>query len=213
MWGSFHDDGTWQEVDELLRTRWRHPHGGQLKIDAACIDASDGDHFDKVLNFCYPENESPSVRHQRPIWRTPLFPDAKGKRIGDKFAMIGVDGLKNVIFDRLAARAGNSLLEVARASLLRATRKRATRRPVCPRPADPAVRAHRKGAKRDARLPCLLVRSANARQGRVRSPRGRTERHGGSGHADVENVGLANNQSPPAAPQPPSSEFRIVDRR
>ena len=77
MWGSFHDDGTWQEVDELLRTRWRHPHGGQLRIDAACIDASDGDHFDKVLNFCYPRMNRRVFAIKGLYRRTPLFPDVQ----------------------------------------------------------------------------------------------------------------------------------------
>ena len=42
IWGSFQDDSTWSEVDELLRTQWRHQHGGRLKIDAACIDCRTG---------------------------------------------------------------------------------------------------------------------------------------------------------------------------
>ena len=39
---------TWDEVDELLRTKWRHPWGGMLKIDAACIDCGDGEDFTNV---------------------------------------------------------------------------------------------------------------------------------------------------------------------
>ena len=52
IWGIPLDDDTWAEVDKLLRQRWRHPHGGQLKVDAAVIDAGDGGHFDAVMAFC-----------------------------------------------------------------------------------------------------------------------------------------------------------------
>ena len=55
IWGSFVDASTWDEFEELLRTKWRHPLGGMMKIDAACVDASDGDHYDQVLNFCVPK--------------------------------------------------------------------------------------------------------------------------------------------------------------
>jgi len=106
IWGSFQDASTWSELDETLRTRWRHPHGGMLRVDAACIDAGDGDHFESVLNFCYP-------RMNRRIFATkglpgarPAFAMAKGKKIGDKLGLVGVDGIKNVIFDRLQRARG-----------------------------------------------------------------------------------------------------------
>ncbi len=41
-------------LDDLLRQRWRHPHGGLLKVDAAAIDAGSGSHYDIVLAFCTP---------------------------------------------------------------------------------------------------------------------------------------------------------------
>ena len=106
IWGSFQDQSTWSELDETLRSRWRHPLGGVLKIDACCIDAGDGDHFESVLAFCYP-------RMNRRIFATkglpgarPAFAMAKGKKIGDKLGLIGVDGLKNIIFDRLQRARG-----------------------------------------------------------------------------------------------------------
>jgi phage terminase large subunit GpA-like protein len=55
IWGSVVDDPTlWIELDELLKSKWKHPHGGWLRVDAAAIDAGDGDHFDKVIAFCAP---------------------------------------------------------------------------------------------------------------------------------------------------------------
>ena len=53
-WGPFTADETWTELDDLLRSRWRHPHGGMLKVDCALVDCSDGDHYDKVLGFTIP---------------------------------------------------------------------------------------------------------------------------------------------------------------
>jgi phage terminase large subunit GpA-like protein len=101
VWGSFQDAGTWDEVDEWLRTRWRHPWGGQLKIDAACIDAGDGDHYEAVLNFCVPKASRRVFAIKGMFGARPGFQMAKGKRIANKLALVGVDTLKNVIFDRL----------------------------------------------------------------------------------------------------------------
>ena len=47
-------DEFWADVDHLLRSRWPHPNGGTLRVDAAAIDAGDGGHYDAVLRFCQP---------------------------------------------------------------------------------------------------------------------------------------------------------------
>ncbi len=54
IWGSYQDQSLWDEVDELLRTKWRHKWGGLLKVDATAIDCSDGDHADHIINFAVP---------------------------------------------------------------------------------------------------------------------------------------------------------------
>jgi phage terminase large subunit GpA-like protein len=101
IWGSFADQGTWDEMDELLRTKWRHPFGGRLKIDAAVMDAGDGDHYDSVMNFCVPKLSRRVFAGKGLFGARPGFAMAKGKRIGGRLALIGVDTIKNVIFDRL----------------------------------------------------------------------------------------------------------------
>jgi phage terminase large subunit GpA-like protein len=101
IFGGFEDDSLWQEVDELLRSRWRHPFGGSLKVDAACVDCSDGDHFDKVINFCVPKMNRRVFASKGMAGARPAFQMAKGKTIAGRMAIIGVDGLKNLIFDRL----------------------------------------------------------------------------------------------------------------
>jgi phage terminase large subunit GpA-like protein len=106
IWGSYTDQGTWDELDDLLRTRWRHPWGGQLKVDAACIDAGDGDHYDTVLNFCLPRMHRRVFATKGLYGARPGFAMAKGKRIEGKLGLIGVDTLKKLIFDRLQRARG-----------------------------------------------------------------------------------------------------------
>ena len=101
IWGSFTDASTWDELEELLRTTWKHPFGGRLKIDAACIDAGDGDHYDAVMNFCVPKLRRRVFPIKGMYGARPGFAMAKGKKVGNKLALVGVDTLKNVIFERL----------------------------------------------------------------------------------------------------------------
>ncbi len=106
VWGSFTEAATWDEFDELLRTKWRHPFGGQLKVDAAVIDCGDGDHYDHVVSFCAPRIGRRVFPGKGMYGNRPGFAMAKGKRVGGKLAIIGVDVLKSVIFDRLARGQG-----------------------------------------------------------------------------------------------------------
>ena len=101
VWGSFAEQSTWEEVDEVLRTKCRHPFGGLLKIDAAVIDAGDGDHYDHVMSFCIPKIHRRIFAGKGLFGARPSFAMAKGKKIKDRLALIGVDTLKNIIFDRL----------------------------------------------------------------------------------------------------------------
>ena len=101
IWGSFTDASTWDELEELLRTTWRHPYGGRLKIDAACVDAGDGDHFDHVMNFCATKLNRRVFPIKGMFGARPGFAMAKGKKVGGKLALVGVDTLKNIIFERL----------------------------------------------------------------------------------------------------------------
>jgi phage terminase large subunit GpA-like protein len=101
IWGSFTDAGTWDELAQLLRLTWRHPHGGTLKVDAAVIDAGDGDHYDPVMNFCVPKMSRRVFPGKGMAGTRPGFAMAKGKKVGGKLALIGVDTLKGQIFNRL----------------------------------------------------------------------------------------------------------------
>jgi phage terminase large subunit GpA-like protein len=161
IWGSFQDGSTWDELDQTLRTRWRHPLGGVIRIDAACIDAGDGDHFDHVLNFCYPRMNRRVFASKGMYGARPAFQLAKGKKIGDKLALIGVDGLKNQIFDRLQRARGirfsGSLEPVYYEQLA------SERRVVRYQRGQPIRRFERTGRTRNEALDCLVYAFA-ARQ-------------------------------------------------
>jgi len=43
IWGEPDDDTLWRELEELLRTRWQHPFGKALVIEATAIDSGDGE--------------------------------------------------------------------------------------------------------------------------------------------------------------------------
>lgn len=101
IWGSPLDNDTWAEVDRLLRQRWQHPHGGSLKVDAAVFDAGDGGHYDAVMAFC-------NARLGRRIlagkgaagFARPAIQASRTKK--GRLFIIGVDGLKTQIINRLA---------------------------------------------------------------------------------------------------------------
>ena len=103
VWGAIDDEHTWRELDELLRRRYRHPFGGELKLDAVCIDGGDGGHLDLVCAFT-------RKRAARRIWCTkgvagfsrPAIQPSKSKlRNGARLWIVGVDNLKSHIFAQL----------------------------------------------------------------------------------------------------------------
>lgn len=54
VWGRATDDTTWQELDEVLKSRWKHPLGGTIGVDSCAVDAGDGNVTDIVQGFCRP---------------------------------------------------------------------------------------------------------------------------------------------------------------
>jgi phage terminase large subunit GpA-like protein len=215
IWGSFQDDSTWSEVDELLRTQWRHQHGGRLKIDAACIDSSDGDHYDTVLNFCVPKTSRRIFAIKGPYGSRPAFQMAKGKSIANKLALVGVDTIKTIIFDRLqraqGVRFSNSLEPIYFEQL--ASERRVLRYSR----GQPIRRFERTGKVRNEALDCLTYAFA-ARQAVKNISLERREAELRGRPLPVvplwKQVPSLSNTSPDTTKrQSPSSEFRIPDRR
>jgi phage terminase large subunit GpA-like protein len=213
IFGGFEDDSLWQEVDELLRSRWRHPFGGSLKIDAACIDCSDGDHFDKVINFCVPKMGRRIFASKGMGGARPAFQMAKGKTIAGRMAIIGVDGLKNVIFDRLTRgrqiRFSNSLEPVYYEQLA------SERRVVRYRMGRPVRRFEPVSARvRNEAIDCATYAFAARSQVHVSFDRREDELKGQAVAPRPMYERLATEAMRAAAnPRDPSSEFRRPDRR
>lgn len=100
VWGSPTDDTTWAEVDDLLRSTWKHPHGGTLRLDAAVIDSGDGGHTDRVYAFTRSRFARKVVSGKGVAGSRPAI--ARSSVKGTPMFLVGVDGLKNQILTRLA---------------------------------------------------------------------------------------------------------------
>lgn len=92
-------DDVWSELDDALRTVWKHPKGGILRVDAAGVDAGDGETMDRVIGFT-------RARMARRIYAlkgaTGNRPSIKASDTkGAKLFIVGVDGLKGQLASRL----------------------------------------------------------------------------------------------------------------
>jgi phage terminase large subunit GpA-like protein len=97
-------DPIWQDLDDLLKQRWQHPHGGQIGIDAAAIDAGSGSHYDIVMKFA-------AARASRRVFAIkgasgfgrPSFKASAGLRSRghERLFIVGSDSLKLALFERL----------------------------------------------------------------------------------------------------------------
>jgi phage terminase large subunit GpA-like protein len=98
------DDSSWMELDALLQTRWTHPLGGQLKIDAAAVDAGDGGMFDRVLSFTSPRLNRRVVGIKGVAGIRPAIVASSTTRAtrGQRLFLVGVDTIKQQIYQRLA---------------------------------------------------------------------------------------------------------------
>lgn len=101
IWGRPLDNTTWYELDELLKSRWPHPLGGTIGVDAAVIDSGDGGVTDAVYGFTRP-------RFNRKImsgkgvsgFQRPAIQKSQAK--GVPLFLVGVDALKAQLLSRLS---------------------------------------------------------------------------------------------------------------
>jgi phage terminase large subunit GpA-like protein len=100
IWGSPDEDTTWQELDDALRTHWKHPSGGLLKVDAAAVDAGDGETMDAVTAFCKPRFGRRVVAIKGASGNRPAILASRSK--GSRLFIVGVDGLKSQLTSRLS---------------------------------------------------------------------------------------------------------------
>ena len=100
LWGSPDEDTTWAELDALLRTRWRHPGGGTLGVEAAIVDS--GDRTDKVYAFTFPRLGRRIFAGKGQAGARPLVEPSHRKVRGGRLMLVGVDAIKSAVYDRLA---------------------------------------------------------------------------------------------------------------
>ena len=100
VWGRYTEEATWQELDELLRSTWQHPHGGTLRVDAALIDSGDGNATDQVMAFCQPRFGRKVVAGKGAAGSRPSIQMSKGKT---RLFLVGVDTCKANLMNRLTA--------------------------------------------------------------------------------------------------------------
>ena len=101
LFGSPGEDATWKQLDELLTARWKHPLGGTIGIDAACVDSGDGDWTATVYKFCFPRARRRVMAIKGMFGSRPVIERSKTKAAGGSFWIVGVDGVKRTIVDRL----------------------------------------------------------------------------------------------------------------
>jgi phage terminase large subunit GpA-like protein len=102
LYGRWDDSATWADLDDLLKTRWPHPLGGQIGIDAACVDSSDGVTMDRVYDFCFPRSRRRIMAVKGRGGNVPWIVASRTKRNASLW-IVGVDGIKRALFDRLQA--------------------------------------------------------------------------------------------------------------
>lgn len=102
IWGSPDDDTTWQEFEALSRTTWAHPLGGQIAIAAMVIDSGDGDWTEKVYGYCFPRMSRRIMAGKGVSGTRPILQMSKGKVKGGYLFLIGVDGVKTTLLNRMA---------------------------------------------------------------------------------------------------------------
>jgi phage terminase large subunit GpA-like protein len=91
----------WAELDDALRTRWTHPLGGSLGVDACAIDSGDGATTDHVNAFTRPRfaRRVVSIKGVPGVSR-PALEASKSK--GSRLFLVGVDGLKRKLANALS---------------------------------------------------------------------------------------------------------------
>ena len=186
IWGSVADDLTlWIELDELLKSKWRHPHGGRLAVDAAAIDCGDGDHFDKVIAFCAPRASrkimaAKGVAGQAGAGREPHQDEARRPAVAVRRRWREGHDLQSA-----AARAIDPVQQQPRGGILRPARIGEAGHPIRAGPAGPPVREAAGEAGRGARR-ARVRHGGPQRRHRPARPAGRrpAERRAGRGGAD-----------------------------
>lgn len=102
VWGNSIDDSTWAEVDEVLKTTFKHPRGGTLKVQAAAVDSGDGGTTEIVYRFCGPRFNRKVFAIKGDGGKRPIIVPAKTKTDGVRLFIVGVDEIKAHLMLRMS---------------------------------------------------------------------------------------------------------------
>ncbi|MFP7570405.1 phage terminase large subunit family protein [Marivita sp. S2033] len=100
LWGAIDGEAIWEDLDALLRTRWDHPKGGTIGIDACAIDSGDGGHTDLVHGFSRPRFGRRVVSIKGVAGFSRAFLQKSGSK-GAPLWLVGSDAVKAQLFNRL----------------------------------------------------------------------------------------------------------------
>lgn len=101
IWGAIDAETTWLELEDALRSSWRHPGGGTLRVDAAVIDAGDGGHADTVTSFTRSRFNRRVVAGKGVSgFSRPNIQRSTTK--GAPLFLVGVDAIKSQLFAKIA---------------------------------------------------------------------------------------------------------------
>ncbi|WP_274626564.1 phage terminase large subunit family protein [Arvimicrobium flavum] len=101
FFGSPDEDATWAALDKALTTRWKHPLGGEIAVDAVCVDSGDGDWMTAVYRFCFPRGKRGVMAIKGMGGSRAVLEVSKTKITGGRLFIVGVDVAKTTIFNRL----------------------------------------------------------------------------------------------------------------
>lgn len=105
IWGRFDAADLWIEVDDLLKQTWHHPRGGTLRVDGALLDSGDGEHQPAVYAFTRSRfGRRIAASKGAPGFARPPLQRSKSGNV--PLFIVGVDALKNSLFNRLSAGTG-----------------------------------------------------------------------------------------------------------
>ena len=101
IWGLPEHDTTWAALDDLLKTRFQHPYGGKLAIDAAAVDSGDGETMEHVYRFCWPRAGRRVLAIKGVAGNRPFIERTRQKNMRGALWIVGVDGIKAHLAARL----------------------------------------------------------------------------------------------------------------
>ncbi|AXS42406.1 phage terminase large subunit family protein [Breoghania sp. L-A4] len=103
VWGLPDDNATWSELDDVLKSRFPHPLGGKLGLDAVAIDSGDGETMEAVYAFAFPRAGRKVLAIKGAAGNRPWIEKSKSRTKGGWLWIVGVDGLKSHLVARLAS--------------------------------------------------------------------------------------------------------------